>query len=48
MNGQLHILANLPLGKKKPGIHWIGGEVGPRTGLEGEKRKFLILLGLKL
>jgi hypothetical protein len=32
-----------------PGTHWIGGWVGPRTGLEHvEKRKFLTLPGLEL
>jgi hypothetical protein len=34
---------------KSPGIHWIGGWVGPVTGLDDvEKRKFLILPGLQL
>jgi hypothetical protein len=28
--------------------HWIGGWVGPRTGLDVEKRKFLTLPGLEL
>jgi hypothetical protein len=32
-----------------PGTHWIGGWVGPRTGLDDmEKRKSLPLLGLEL
>jgi hypothetical protein len=31
------------------GTHWIGGWVGPRTGLDNvEKRKFLSLLRLKV
>jgi hypothetical protein len=31
------------------GAHWIGGWVGPRTGLDNvEKRKILTVLGLKL
>jgi hypothetical protein len=34
------------LGEKAPGTHWIGGWVGPRTGLDDErKRKFLTLPG---
>jgi hypothetical protein len=49
MNGQLHVLAVLPLGKEPPGIHWIGGWVDPRAGLDDvEKTKFFILLGLEL
>jgi hypothetical protein len=36
-------------GKDPPGIHWIGGWVGPRVGLDAvEKRKFLTLPGLQL
>jgi hypothetical protein len=36
-------------GERTPDTHWIGGWVGPRTGLEGtEKRKILPLLGLEL
>jgi hypothetical protein len=32
--------------RKAPGTHWIGGWVGPRTGLdEVERRKFLTLPG---
>jgi hypothetical protein len=31
-------------GKRSPGIHWIGGSVDPRAGLDNlEKRKFLTL-----
>jgi hypothetical protein len=31
------------------GTHWVGGWVGPRTGLDDvEKRKFLTLLGHEL
>jgi hypothetical protein len=34
---------------KVPGTHWIGGWVGPRTGLDdAEKRKFRTLPGLEL
>jgi hypothetical protein len=34
--------------ERAPSTHWIGGWVGPRTGLDGvEKRKFLILPGLE-
>jgi hypothetical protein len=36
-------------GRFIPSTHWIGGWVGPRTGLDNmEKRKFLTLLGLEL
>jgi hypothetical protein len=36
-------------GERAPGIHWIGGWVGSRAGLNDvEKRKFLTPLGLKL
>jgi hypothetical protein len=36
-------------GEIAPGTHWIGGWVGPRTGLDDEgKRKFLTLPGLEL
>jgi hypothetical protein len=35
-------------GERAPGIHWIVGWMGPRTGLDNvEKRKFLTLLGLE-
>jgi hypothetical protein len=34
-------------GERAPGTHWIGGWVGPRTGLDDvEKRKFLTFPGL--
>jgi hypothetical protein len=43
-SGQFHTPAALP-----PGTHWIGGWVGPRTGLdEVEKRHFLPLPGLEI
>jgi hypothetical protein len=36
-------------GRFTPGTHWIGGWVGPKTGLdEVERRKFLPLPGLEL
>jgi hypothetical protein len=36
-------------GERAPGNHWIGGWVDPRAGVDDvEKRKFLILPGLKL
>jgi hypothetical protein len=39
MCDELHALAALPP-EKEPGTHWIGGWVGPRTGLgDVEKRK---------
>jgi len=34
VSGQLHTLADLPLGKEPPDTHWIGGWVGPRAGLD--------------
>jgi hypothetical protein len=35
--------------ERAPGTHWIGGWLGPRTGLDDvEKRKFLTLPGLEL
>jgi hypothetical protein len=37
------------LGERAPGMHWIGGWVGPRAGLDDvEKRKFLTLPGPEL
>jgi hypothetical protein len=42
VSGQLHAPAALPPGKESPGIHWIGGWVGPRAGLDAtEKREAL-------
>jgi hypothetical protein len=34
-------------GEITPGTHWIGGWVGPTTGLDNMKLKFLNLPGLK-
>jgi hypothetical protein len=35
--------------ERAPGAHFIGGWVGPRTGLDDmEKRKFLLLPGLNV
>jgi hypothetical protein len=49
VSGQLHAPAALPSRKEPPGIHWIGGWVGPRGGLDDvEKRKFFILPGLEV
>jgi hypothetical protein len=43
MSSQLYTPARVP------GTHWVGGWVGPRTGLEAaEKTKFLTLPGLEL
>jgi hypothetical protein len=42
VSGQLHAAAALP-----PGIHWIGGWVGPRVGVDvGETRGILPLPGI--
>jgi hypothetical protein len=35
-------------GRFTPGTHWIGGWVGPRTGLDVERRKILLLPGIEL
>jgi hypothetical protein len=49
MSYQLYAPAALPPGKEPPGSHWIGGWVGPRTGLDDVvRRKILPLLGLQL
>jgi hypothetical protein len=38
-----------PRGERAPDTHWIGGWVGPRTGLDdAERRKILFLTGLEL
>jgi hypothetical protein len=48
VSGQLHAVAALPR-VKAPGIHWIGGWVDIRVGLDDvEKRKFLTVPGLEL
>jgi hypothetical protein len=48
MSDQLHAQIALPLGKARPGMHWIGGWVGARTVLDNvEKKKFLTLLALE-
>jgi hypothetical protein len=40
VSSQLHALAALPPGEGAPGIHWIGGWVGPRVILDTvSKRK---------
>jgi hypothetical protein len=49
MSGQLHAPAALPPWERTPGIHSIGGWVGPRAGLdEVEKRNVLTLPRLEL
>jgi hypothetical protein len=49
LSGQLHAPAAFTRGETASGTHWIGGWVGPRTGLDDvEKRKFLTLQGLEL
>jgi hypothetical protein len=36
-------------GERAPGNHWIGGWLGPRTGMDDvEKRKFLIMPRLEI
>jgi hypothetical protein len=37
VSGQLHTAAALPPGKELPDIHWIGGWVDPRAGLDAVK-----------
>jgi len=34
VSGQLHAPATSHPGERYPGTHWLGGWVGPRTGLE--------------
>jgi hypothetical protein len=47
VSGQLHAPVALPRGRA-PGTHWIGGWLGPRTGLDDvERRKILSLPGLE-
>jgi hypothetical protein len=45
VSGQLHAPAALHPGERVPGIHWIGGWVGPRAGLDAvtKREKFLPL-----
>jgi len=38
-SGHLHGLATLPLGERIPDTHWVGGWVGPRTGLDVVAKK---------
>jgi hypothetical protein len=42
VSGQLHAPAALPPGKDPSRTHWIGGWVGPRTGLDDAERRILI------
>jgi hypothetical protein len=39
VSGQLHGLATSALGKELPIIHWIGGYIGPRAGLDAVMKK---------
>jgi hypothetical protein len=49
MSGQLHASAAFTPVERAPCIHWIGGWVDPRAGLDDvEKKKFLTLPGLQL
>jgi hypothetical protein len=42
-------LGRFTYGERTPSTHWIGGWMGPRTGLDDlEKRKFLPTPGLEL
>jgi hypothetical protein len=34
VSGQLHLSADLPLGERTSGAHWIGGYVGPTVCLD--------------
>jgi hypothetical protein len=48
VSGQFHAPDALPPGKEPPGTQWIGGWLGPRSGLdEVERRKILQLTGLE-
>jgi hypothetical protein len=42
VNGQHHAPAALYPRGKDPGTHWIGGCVGPRTGLDAEARRKIL------
>jgi hypothetical protein len=37
-SGELHALATLTPEKQPSGTHWIGGRVGPKTGLDGVEK----------
>jgi hypothetical protein len=42
-------LSRFTPGERAPGTYWLGGLVGPRTGVNDvEKKKFLTLPGLEL
>jgi hypothetical protein len=48
VSGQFHALAALPLGDITLGVHYIGGWVGPRVGLDVvEKRKNVAMPGIE-
>jgi hypothetical protein len=44
VNGQRHALAALYPRERIPGIHWIGGWVGLRAGLDTEVRRKILCL----
>jgi hypothetical protein len=49
VSDQFHAPAAFTLGERARDTHWVGGWVDPRAGVDDmEKRKFLILPGLKL
>jgi hypothetical protein len=44
----IYMPRSLYRGETAPNIHWIGGWVGPRTGLDAvKKRKISLLLGIE-
>jgi hypothetical protein len=46
VSGKIHASAALCRGKIVPNVHWLGGWVGTRAGMETVKRKILPLPGI--